>query len=83
MEKTINEKIAEALLVIRPNAQWSLSGDDYSNLQWLDNEQSAPSWEEVKAEIDNPTPRPELTIQEKLAIAGISFDELKAALGGN
>ena len=79
----MNEKIAQALSVIRPNAEWSLSGDDYNNLQWLDNEQTAPSWEEVKAEIDNPTPRPELTIQEKLAIAGISFDELKAALGGN
>ena len=84
MQKTMNEKITQALSVIRPNAEWSLSGDDFANLEWLDDEQSAPSWQEVKAEIDNPTPRPEPTIEDKLASVGLSLDELKAALlGGN
>jgi hypothetical protein len=36
---------------------------------------------EVAAEIANPTPKPSLTISDKLAIVGLSVDDLKAALG--
>lgn len=77
----MNDKIAQALSVIRPSAEWALSGDDFANLQWLDNEQSAPTWSEVKAEIDNPTPIPEPTVEQKLASVGLNLDDLKTALG--
>lgn len=81
MEETLNTKIARALIMLRPNAEWSLSGDDFANLQWLDDKQTAPSWEEVKAEIDNPTPIPEPTVEQKLASVGLNLDDLKSALG--
>ena len=38
----------EALLSLRPNAQWTLRGDD---LEWLDTEQTQPTEEEIQAEI--------------------------------
>lgn len=81
MEETLNTKIARALIMLRPNAEWSLSGDDFANLQWLDDKQTAPSWEEVKAEIDNPTPIPEPTVEQKLASVGLNLNDLKTALG--
>jgi hypothetical protein len=81
MEIELNSKIARALSILKPNAEWSLSGDDFANLEWLDDEQSAPTWEEVKAEIDNPTPIPEPTVQQKLASVGLNLEDLKTALG--
>lgn len=81
MEMSLNQKIGRALNVLRPNAQWNLRGDDYSNLEWLDAEQTQPSWAEVEAEINNPTPTPEPTIEDKLASVGLSLPDLKSALG--
>ena len=81
MEITQNKKIANALIALRPNAEWTLLGDDYAAIQWLDTKQTQPTLAEVEAEIANPTPRPEPTVAEKLAIAGLTVDELKAALG--
>jgi len=81
MNHSMNRKIGDALNVLRPDAEWVLRGDDYSNLEWLDAEQTQPTWVEVEAEINNPTPTPEPTIEEKLAKAGLSIDDLKAALG--
>ena len=81
MEETLNTKIARALSILKPNAEWSLTGDDFANLEWLDDEQTAPTWEEVKAEIDNPTPIPEPTVEQKLASVGLSLPDLKTALG--
>ena len=44
--------ITEALLSLRPGAQWSLSGDTYEGLNWFDeNELSPPTEEEVQAEV--------------------------------
>ena len=42
--------IAEALLALKPGAQWVLSGGDYTGLEWLDSGQQ-PSKEEVEAKI--------------------------------
>jgi hypothetical protein len=81
MEKSLNGKISFALLTLRPGAQWTLKGDDYANLEWLDNEQTAPNWSEVEVEINNPTPQPEPTIEDKLASVGLTLPDLKAALG--
>ena len=79
----LNYKISKALQVISPGAEWSLLGDDYDDLVWL-NEGNKPTWAQVEAEINNPTPTPEPTIEQKLASVGLSLDELKSAiLGGN
>ena len=44
---TTNIKI-NALLSIRPNAQWNLIGD---TLEWLDTEQAQPTEAEITAEV--------------------------------
>ena len=80
---SLNYKISKALQVISPGAEWSLLGDDYDDLVWL-SEGNKPTWAQVEAEINNPTPPPEPTIEQKLASVGLSLDELKSAiLGGN
>lgn len=81
MEISMNQKIGTALNTLRPNAEWVLNGDDFSGLKWLDSKQTAPTWTEVSAEINNPTPKAEPTIVEKLASVGLNIDDLKAALG--
>ena len=80
MSKT-NKQIAKALVTLRPNSEWTLRGDDYENLVWLDEEQSMPTWAEVEAEINNPTPLPEPTVEQKLASVGLNLEDLKTALG--
>ena len=51
MEITKSQKITNALLFLRPNAQFVLRGDDYANIEWLDNEQTKPTLAEVEAKI--------------------------------
>jgi hypothetical protein len=42
--------IPEALQSLKPGAQWVLSGDNYTGLDWLDEEQSQPTEEDCIAE---------------------------------
>lgn len=45
--------ISEALISLKPGAQWSLNGDEYGGLQWYDdNELPPPTEEEVQVEIE-------------------------------
>jgi len=44
--------IVEALHSLKPEATWSLNGDTYSGLIWLDETQSKPTEEEVTQEIE-------------------------------
>ena len=39
--------IPEALLALKPGAEWVLRGNDYSGLEWLDSAQTKPSETEV------------------------------------
>ena len=43
--------IAEAIAVLKPGATWSLNGDDYSGLTWLDSSQTQPTETEVNSKI--------------------------------
>lgn len=81
IEITQSQKITKALISLRPNAEWTLKGDDYAQINWLDTVQTKPTLAEVEAEIANPTPHPEPTIEDKLASVGLSLNDLKAALG--
>ena len=41
---------ADAIQSLRPGASWSLNGNDYSGLEWLDETQTKPTEEELVAE---------------------------------
>ena len=43
--------IVSALEALRPKAQWTLAGDSYVNLQWLDKTQTKPTEEELNNKI--------------------------------
>ena len=43
--------IGEALTSLKPKAQWSLTGFDYSGLEWLDKSQTKPTEDEINAKI--------------------------------
>lgn len=75
-----HREIAKALKDIRPGSEWTLSGDDFADLEWLDKKATKPTLAEIEAAIANPLPEPEPTVADKLAAAGINLDELKAAL---
>jgi hypothetical protein len=76
-------KLTKALKDLRPGAEWSLVGDSYEGLEWLDINQPKPTEEEVNEAIANPLPEPEPTVAEKLASVGLSIEELREALGSN
>ena len=44
-------RISDALLILRPGAEWNISGNLYSKLEWLDKNQTKPTEEEVSAKI--------------------------------
>ena len=44
-------RISDALQILRPGAEWSISGNLYSNLQWLDKSQTKPTEDEVNAKV--------------------------------
>lgn len=43
--------IPDALQSLRPGAEWTLLGSDYSGIDWLDKVQTQPSEDEVAAEV--------------------------------
>ena len=42
-----NIRISDALQVLRPGAEWSIGNNSYSQLDWLDTEQTKPTEEEL------------------------------------
>ena len=45
--------IVKALISLRPNASWSLDGDDLTGLVWHDEVQTIPSDAEILAEVES------------------------------
>ena len=43
--------IMSALLELKPGAEWTVRGDNYSDLEWLDESQTKPTEDEVNAKI--------------------------------
>ena len=43
--------IGQALQVLKPGAQWTLRGDEYSGLEWLDTGQTKPTETEIYSKI--------------------------------
>lgn len=46
-----SKEIANALLVLRPGAEWILKGNDYTKIDWVDKVQTAPTLQEVTDQI--------------------------------
>lgn len=44
--------VSDAISSLRPNSSWTLIGNEYENLKWLDTTQPKPTKEEIEAEID-------------------------------
>jgi len=44
-------RIADALLELRPGAEWSIDNNSYSQLDWLDTKQTKPTEEELVRKI--------------------------------
>jgi len=43
--------IADALISLKPKAEWTLNGSDYTGLTWLDSSQTKPTETEVNSKI--------------------------------
>ena len=43
--------ITHAIQALKPGAQWSLNGYDYSGLEWLDSSQTKPTETEINSKI--------------------------------
>ena len=64
--------ITSALTSLKPEAEWTLIGDDYSGLEWLDSKQTKPTETEVNSkisELDNAEPMRLLRIERNRRIA--------------
>ena len=46
-------RITDALQALRPNSEYSVTGNVYSGINWLDESQTKPTEEEVNAKIVN------------------------------
>jgi len=89
-----NQNICETLMFLRPNAQFTLTGDSIQNLNWLDKEQEKPTETEIEegwiayqakvAEDKAIAEAKKATAQAKLQALGLTADDLTAlGLGGN
>jgi len=64
--------IVSALEALKPKAQWTLAGDSYANLEWLDKIQTKPTEEEVNlkvAELEKGEPMKLLRVERNKLIA--------------
>ena len=64
--------ITHALLALKPGAQWTLNGNDYDGLTWLDAKQTQPTETEVNSkisELDNAEAMRLLRIERDTRIA--------------
>ena len=64
--------IVDALHSLKPEAQWTLNGDDISGLEWLDSKQTRPTETEINSkisELDNAEPMRLLRIERDTRIA--------------
>ena len=64
--------ITDALMSLKPGAEWVLRGTEYSGLEWLDSKQTQPTETEVNSkisELDNAEPMRLLRIERDVRIA--------------
>ena len=72
--------ITHAIVALKPGASWSLIGEDYSGLTWLDKNQTKPTEEEINAkvtELSNSEPMKLLREERNKRIAETDWTQLK------
>ena len=72
--------IVEALIALKPKAQFILRGDTYAGLEWLDKTQTKPTEEEINAkvtELSNSEPMKLLREERNKRIAETDWTQLK------
>ena len=68
--------IASALLKLKPGAEWTLRGTEYSGLEWTDSSQTKPTETEVNSkisELDNAEPMRLLRLERDKRIANTDW----------
>ena len=76
----IRPPIVSALEALKPKAQWTLAGDSYANLEWLDEIQTKPTEDEVNAkiaELETAEPLRLLRVERNKLIAETDWTQLK------
>ncbi len=72
--------IVSALLELKPGAEWTTRGDNYSDLEWLDKNQTKPTEEELNnkiAELQAEEPYRLLREERNRLIAETDWTQLK------
>jgi len=82
-----HEEIIEAITSLRPESEWTFSGDNFADIVWLSND-NLPTLQQVKAEILELPKRKQTLIEAAatqkaalLARLGITADEAKLLIG--
>ena len=44
-------RVSDALVALRPGAEWNITGNVYDGIEWLDKNQSLPTEEEINVKI--------------------------------
>ena len=83
-----HKEIIKALKKIRLNAEWTLRGDSYEGLEWLDVTQTKPTESEINAAIEAirqeeaqaeaEAAAKKAAAEAKLAALGLTTDDLRA-----
>jgi hypothetical protein len=87
-------EITKAIFHLKPNAEFTFKGEDYSTIQWHVLEGDAPTLAELevahqaletaKAQAEAEAAAKKAAAEAKLAALGLTADDLKAlGLGGN
>ena len=58
-------RISDALQILRPGAEWNISGNLYSNLEWFDKSQTKPTEEEINQKVSELMKQRNTTISEE------------------
>lgn len=74
-----HDKIKKAIRNLKPNAEWTLTGDDYADLVWLSKD-TKPTLVEIEAEIAL-LPAKEAAVKADVEAAKASAEAKLAALG--
>jgi hypothetical protein len=77
--------IEHALKILSPNAQYSLMGDDYENIYWIDENEYKPSINEIQNKIDelhDEEPMRLLRIERNKLLAEVDWEVIKAISRG-
>jgi len=53
INKIMKYDISSALIALKPGAEWTVRGSDYSGLEWLDSSQTKPTETEINSKISS------------------------------